>query len=80
MGRHTTSDYGVAPDNSDKQTPIFQQHLRYKILNLWIKNSLITDVKHNFRGYKTSYAYNSQDDGAIMLFFWMLMHQYEGGN
>ena len=38
------------------------------MLRTWIRNSLITDAKQTLRSYKTSYAYNSQDNGAAMFF------------
>ena len=37
------------------------------MLILFIKNSLTTDEECKLRAYKTSYAYNRQDDGSEML-------------
>ena len=68
MGYQPTSDYEVAPDDDSKQALIYQRYLRSNILSLWNKNLLATDAKHKLRAYKTSYSYNSQDDGAVMFF------------
>ena len=91
MGCHPTSGYGSGLDATTNQALIYQQRLRYNMISLWINNSLATDVKHKFRAYKTSYAYNRQDDGAAIFFVTfkngmtinmhrILRHKYETGD
>ena len=64
-----TEGYGVQVHIYEGQKLIYQQHLIFNMINLWIRNSLTTDVKRTLRYYKTLYAYNRQDDGAAVLFF-----------
>ena len=69
IGHKNTSYYGGAEYVASNQVIIYQQHLIFNMINLWIRNSLTTDVKRTLRYYKTLYAYNRQDDGAAVLFF-----------
>ena len=67
-GHHPTADYGAAEDDTAKQKIISQQRLSFKMLGLWIKNSLATDAKCNLSTYKISYTYYNQDNRTAMLF------------
>ena len=69
MGLHPTADCEESENDAERKAIISQQYLIYKMLRTWIRNSLTTDAKQTLRSYKTSYAYNSQDDGAAILFF-----------
>ena len=68
LGCHPTSYYGSEADNATNKEIIYQQRLRYKMLNLYIKNSLKTDAKHKLRAFNTPYTYNNQDYGATIFF------------
>ena len=68
LGRHPTADYGAAEDDTAKQKIISQQRLSFKMLGLWIKNSLATDAKCNLSTYKISYTYYNQYNRTAMLF------------
>ena len=63
-GCQPTADYGAGLYATAKQELIAQRCLTSKIISLWINNSLTKYVKHKLRAYKTSYVYNSQDDGS----------------
>ena len=39
------------------------------MLGLWIKNYLTTDDKRKLRDFRSTYTFNTQYDGAAMLFF-----------
>ena len=52
LGRHPTGDYGVAPDDSEKQEIITPQLLSPKTIGLWIKNLLTTNSKHKLRAFR----------------------------
>ena len=73
LGHHPTSDYEVSSDISAKQALIYQERLRYKMISLWIKNSLTKDEKRKLRSYKISYSYNRQDDGSTIFFVILTM-------
>ena len=45
LGFPPTAYYVAAADDAEKQAPIAQQRLRYKMLNIFIINTLTTDVK-----------------------------------
>ena len=68
LGIHPTSDYVTAADDAENQALIYQHRLRFKMLSMWIRNSLITDEKQKLREYKNLYAHNSQDDASVMFF------------
>ena len=53
MGFYPTANYGAAENDAAKQVIIDLQHLRSKILILWIINLLTTDVKHKLREFNT---------------------------
>ena len=54
LGYHHTADYGEVADDAEKQAFIEQKCLIFNILILWIKKSMTTDTKLNFRSYNTS--------------------------
>ena len=68
LGRYPTENYAEELDDAQKQSIIAHQHLRSKILGLWIKISLTIDVKIKLRDFKFTYTFNAQYDGAAMFF------------
>ena len=54
LERLPTEYYGAAPDYGAKQALISQQHLRSKIMGLWINNFLTTEDKRKLRAFRTS--------------------------
>ena len=68
LWRHPTENCAVGLYDASNQEVIYQQQLRFNILDLLIKNSLITNSKRNPRAFKYAYDFNSQDDGAEILF------------
>ena len=65
--------YGTEPDDPEKQEIIAQQHLRYNILGLWIKNFLTTDGKRKLRAFRTAYNFNNQYYGVVIFFVMVKM-------
>ena len=49
LGCHPTENYGAALDDPAKQSIISQQHLRSKMIGLYINNLLKTDSKRKLR-------------------------------
>ena len=68
IGHKNTSYYGGAEYVASNQVIIYQQNLRFKILILWVKSLLTTYEKRKLRYSKTSYAFNVQDNGAVIFF------------
>ena len=68
IGAPPTENYAAGLDFAENQVAISQQHLRSRIIDPWINNSLTTDPKHNFRDFRYAYTFNTQYDGAVMLF------------
>ena len=68
LERHPTRNYASGLDYREKQVIIAHQGLRSKMIGLWIKNSLTTNVKRELRAFKPAYNFNAQDYGAAMLF------------
>ena len=52
LGRYPTENYAEELDDAQKQSIIAHQHLRSKIIGLWIKNSPTTDSKRKLRDFK----------------------------
>ena len=48
--QHPAADHGMEPHGASYQTQIDQQRLRYKVLSLWIKNSLTKLTKTQVEG------------------------------
>ena len=75
LGHHTIADYGATANNAENQSIIAEQILRYKMLGLWIKNSLNNSAKRKLRDFKSTYTFNTQDDGVKMFFVVVRMVQ-----
>ena len=56
IGHKNTSYYGGAEYVASNQVIIYQQHLIFNILSLWVKSLLTTYEKRKLRYSKTSYA------------------------
>ena len=68
LGSHPIANYAAGLYYASKQALISQQHLRSKMLGLWIKNSMNTNSKRKLRYFKSAYNFNSQYYGSAMLF------------
>ena len=68
LGIDPSAYYVARTDDPEKQAIIAQQRHRYKMLELWVKNFLATDAKWMWRAFRTAYTFNTQYDGAGIIF------------
>ena len=77
LGRHTTANYTAGLYDTANKEVISQQRLRYKMLGLWIKNSLTTNAKRKSMDFKSAYTFNTQYDGFARFFVIVKMVRHD---
>ena len=75
LGHQPTENYAPGFDDAYKQEVISQQHIRYKMIGLLVKNPLVTDENLKLRDLKSAYTFNSKDDRYEMFFVSVKMVQ-----
>ena len=68
LGHQPTENYAPGFDDAYKQEVISQQHLRSKMLSLFIKKSFTTVSKRKLRDFRSAYTLNTQDYGSTIFF------------
>ena len=75
LGCHPTENYAAGLDEAQKQAIMSQQLLRSKMIGLWIKTFLTTNVKCKLRALNYAFTFNAKDDRAAMFFVIVKMVQ-----